>query len=142
MIVTWVRSAPLLAGLVVACAGTALEAGGQTPAGAQATARAIDPGRTLYESGCMSCHGPDGRGMPRSAVGFDIPVPDFTDCSFATPEPDPDWLIVVQHGGPVRAFDRRMPAFGGALSELEIKQILGYIRGVDDLCNAQEPCVL
>lgn len=78
----------------------------------------------------MSCHGPDGRGMPRSAVGFDIPMPDFSDCSFATPEPDADWVTVVQHGGPVRAFDRRMPAFGRALSEWDIKQILGYIRGM------------
>lgn len=78
----------------------------------------------------MSCHGPDGRGMPQSAVGFDLAVPDFTDCSFATPEPDPDWLAVVQHGGPVRAFDRRMPAFGGALSADEITRILGYMRGM------------
>jgi hypothetical protein len=68
--------------------------------------------------------------MPRSAVGFDVAVPDFSDCSFATPEPDADWMTIVQHGGPVRAFDRRMPAFGGALTEHDIKQILGYIRGL------------
>ena len=68
--------------------------------------------------------------MPQSAVGFDLAIPDFTDCSFATPEPDADWLTVVQHGGPVRAFDRRMPAFGDALTEADVQQILGYIRGM------------
>ena len=87
-------------------------------------------GKALYESACMSCHGPDGRGMPRSIVGFDVELPDFTGCSFATPEPDPDWITIVQHGGPVRAFDRRMPAFRGALDETEIQAILGYIRGM------------
>lgn len=68
--------------------------------------------------------------MPRSAVGFDLEIPDFTDCVFATPEPDADWLAVIQHGGPARAFDRRMPAFLDALSEDQINQILGYIRGM------------
>ncbi len=43
--------------------------------------------------------------------------PDFTDCSFATPEPDADWMAVMHDGGPARAFDRRMPAFGEALTE-------------------------
>ncbi|HEY0875320.1 MAG TPA: c-type cytochrome, partial [Vicinamibacterales bacterium] len=45
-------------------------------------------GKALYDSACLSCHGPGGRGMPQSTLGFDIEVPDFTDCSFATPEPD------------------------------------------------------
>jgi len=122
---------PLFLGaILVVCGSAAVLAGGQSNASARATVATPATGKALYESACMSCHGPDGRGMPRSAVGFDIPVPDFTDCGFATPEPDPDWLIVVQHGGPVRAFDRRMPAFGAALSEDEIKQILGYIRGM------------
>jgi mono/diheme cytochrome c family protein len=88
------------------------------------------PGKAFYEAACMSCHGPDGRGMPQSIVGFDVEIPDFTDCSFATPEPDADWATIVQHGGPVRAFDRRMPAFRDALSEEQIDSILAYIRGM------------
>ena len=60
-------------------------------------------------------------------------LPDFTDCAFSTPEPDADWFAVVHMGGPVRAFDSRMPAYGEALSELEIRQTLAYIR---TLCRA------
>ena len=44
------------------------------------------------------------------------PLPDFSDCAFATAEPDPDWHAVVHEGGPIRGLDRHMPAFGDALS--------------------------
>ncbi len=74
----------------------------------------------VYASACASCHGLDGRGRTAQQVGFDTPLPDFSDCSFAPREPDADWLAVVHQGGPARAFDRMMPAFGGALSEMEI----------------------
>jgi hypothetical protein len=67
--------------------------------------------------------------MAPSVLGFDTPVPDFSDCSFATVEPDADWIAVAHDGGPARAFDRRMPAFGSALGEPELQQILDHIRG-------------
>jgi mono/diheme cytochrome c family protein len=86
-------------------------------------------GQRLYRAACAACHGLDGRGQPRATVGFDTPLPDFTDCAFATPEPDADWFAVVHEGGPVRAFDRRMPAFGAALTEAEMLATIGYIRG-------------
>jgi mono/diheme cytochrome c family protein len=87
-----------------------------------------DEGRQLYRAACAACHGVDGRGQPRATVGFDTPLPDFTDCSFTTPEPDADWIAVVHQGGPIRAFDRRMPAFGEALSERQIQQTISYVR--------------
>jgi mono/diheme cytochrome c family protein len=86
-------------------------------------------GKQLYDQGCAACHANDGTGAPRALVGFDTPLPDFTDCSFATPEADADWLAVAHAGGPVRAFDRRMPAFGEALSSDELTRIIQYIRG-------------
>lgn len=86
------------------------------------------PGRERYEAACAACHGSDGRGKAQSIVGFDTPIPDFTDCSFATPEPDVDWMAVMHDGGPARAFDRRMPAFGDALTDAELQEILDYTR--------------
>src|SRR4029453_12673147 len=56
----------------------------------------------VYRAACATCHAPDGRGSARTVVGFDAPLPDFTDCRFATGEPDPDWFAVVHEGGPVR----------------------------------------
>jgi mono/diheme cytochrome c family protein len=85
-------------------------------------------GRRLYGTACASCHGVDGTGASRSRVGFSEPLPDFTDCSFATREPDGDWLAVTHQGGPVRGFARMMPAFGDALSMEELQAILGHVR--------------
>lgn len=82
-----------------------------------------------YAAACAACHGTDGRGIPRSTVGFDIPLPDFADCSFATVEPDADWMAVAHDGGPARAFDRRMPAFGEALTADQLQRALDRIRG-------------
>jgi mono/diheme cytochrome c family protein len=98
----------------------------QTAQGAPARERS---GEELYRAACATCHGPDGKGAPQSVVGFDTPLPDFTDCSFATPEADPDWTAIVHQGGPVRAFDRMMPAFGDALTVEEIGRVLDHVRG-------------
>ncbi len=91
------------------------------------------PGEELYREACAACHGYDGRGADQSVLGFDSP-PDFTDCNFATREPDADWLAVAHQGGPVRGFSTAMPAFGGVFSREELMKILGYIRTfcVDD----------
>lgn len=70
----------------------------------------------------------DGRGAPPGVVGFETPLPDCTDCSFSTVEPDADWLAVSHDGGPARAFDRRMPAFGDALSLDELHRALDHMR--------------
>lgn len=91
-------------------------------------ARTNDTGEELYRKACATCHGADGRGAPAALLGFDIPLPDFTDCNFATREPDADWLAVAHQGGPVRGFAREMPAFGDALTQDELQKILDHIR--------------
>jgi cytochrome c553 len=114
-----VRASLLLAGLLCASSpGTVLAQAAEAPR----------TGAEWYEAACAACHGPDGKGAPRRTVGFDIPLPDFTDCSFATPEADADWVAVVHDGGRARAFDRMMPAFGRALSETDIANIVGHLR--------------
>jgi mono/diheme cytochrome c family protein len=87
-----------------------------------------ESGRELYEKACAACHGVDGAGAPSSRVGFDIPLPDCTDCRFATREADLDWISVAEKGGPARAFARMMPAFGSALTREQIQKILDHIR--------------
>jgi mono/diheme cytochrome c family protein len=90
-------------------------------------ASALTP-KQLFESACATCHGRDGRGADPVPLGLPVAPPDFTDCSFATREPDADWGAIVHDGGPTRAFDRAMPAFGEALGEDGIRRVLEHVR--------------
>jgi mono/diheme cytochrome c family protein len=87
-------------------------------------------GEALYRAACAGCHGVDGKGTPQNAAGFEMELPDFTDCGFASPETEADWMAVVYQGGPVRSFDRRMPAFGDLLSLDQISKVLAYVRSL------------
>ena len=100
--------------------------------GASAEAQGAKQERTgeeLYRFACAACHGADGTGAPQNQVGFDDPLPDFTECSFNTPEAAADWFAVAHDGGPVRAFSRRMPAFGEALTDAELERTIEHVRG-------------
>ena len=80
----------------------------------------------LYTRACAACHGADGAGRSAEDVGFDTPLPDFTDCEFTSREPDPDWYAVIHQGGPVRAFDRMMPgAFGQFCAVATLGRVCG-----------------
>ena len=57
-------------------------------------------------------------------MGFSTPVPDFTDCDFATREPDSDWIGIAYEGGP----SEFMPAFGGALTVEQVELAVNHIR--------------
>ncbi|GJQ19847.1 MAG: hypothetical protein HBSIN02_02020 [Bacteroidia bacterium] len=84
-------------------------------------------GKFMYESWCARCHGIDGRGKIEG-LELDVPVPDFTDCSFTSREPRKDWLAVILHGGPARGLSMTMPAWGEAIDEQQAEAIISHIK--------------
>ena len=88
---------------------------------------AVRTGAQIFDAACATCHARDGRGAPQPAIGFDVPSRVFTDCT-ASAEPSPDWFAVVHEGGPVRALDRHMPAFGDALTADDIEKVVDHLR--------------
>lgn len=85
-------------------------------------------GARLFIEACAACHGSDGTGLSPSQLGFETPLPDFSDCDFASREPDADWFAIVHEGGRVRGFERMMPAFGAVLEDDEIDAVLRHVR--------------
>lgn len=116
------RSLAMIAALSIAWASAAE---GQADRTGTAPTRS---GSELFDAACATCHGGDGHGRSQSQLGFPTPVPDFTDCDFAAREPNSDWGAIIHQGGPVRGFDRMMPAFGAALTEQEIDAVLERVR--------------
>jgi mono/diheme cytochrome c family protein len=92
----------------------------------------LDTGQEIYMAGCISCHGPDGKGQSQNLAGFERPstFPDFTDCPTSTAEPDVQWRAVITHGGPARGFSEIMPSFKDELTQDQIGKVIEYLRGL------------
>jgi mono/diheme cytochrome c family protein len=123
--------------LIVLCivALSPLAARLMTSAGPQAAAAAtprLATGKEIFDSGCVSCHGSDGRGQAQNLAAFERPAtfPDFSDCPTATPEPDVQWRAIITHGGPVRGFSQIMPAFRDLLTQDQIGEVIDYLRSL------------
>jgi mono/diheme cytochrome c family protein len=87
-------------------------------------------GKTVYEGGCIACHGAEGRGAPEKLTEFKRPetFPDFTRCDQTTPEPDSAWKATIVNGGPYLGFSTIMPAFKDLLSNDQIDDVVAYLR--------------
>lgn len=108
--------------------GIALLMLGGAPDTAHSQLAANADGRTIFQSACAACHAATGKGQPVEQVGFDYPLPDFTDCSYASREAGQDWFTIVHEGGPRRGFTHRMPSFGDALTDDQIERVVAYVR--------------
>jgi mono/diheme cytochrome c family protein len=93
-------------------------------------AAAPTTGEEIFRATCAGCHGVDGAGAPRTTVGFDVPLPNFTDCSATSPEMEVDWAATIRDGGPVRGFSRIMPAFRDLLTPEQIRRVVSYVRSL------------
>ncbi|MEO7004593.1 MAG: cytochrome c [Acidobacteriaceae bacterium] len=87
-------------------------------------------GERIYRGGCIACHGSTGTGAPHTSTEFKRPdtFPDFTRCGQTTPEPNSAWKAVIVHGGRARGFSEIMPAFGDLLTDVEINDVIAYMR--------------
>jgi hypothetical protein len=85
-------------------------------------------GRQVYETTCIACHGPSGRGGVNPAIEKLVELPDFTDCAFANREPDRAFLAVAHNGGASRGFSALMAPWSGTYSEEELARAIGHVR--------------
>src|SRR3954463_13199638 len=78
----------------------------------------LDTGQEIFEAACIGCHGPGGKGLPETTLGFAHPptYPDFSDCNGSTRERTFDWKVTIHEGGHGRRFSEIMPSFAEALT--------------------------
>ena len=87
-------------------------------------------GEEIYKSGCIACHGTEGKGAPETISAFERPdsFPDFTRCDQTTAEVNAAYKAVIVNGGPKRGFSQIMPSFREALSSQDIDDVIAYLR--------------
>ena len=87
-----------------------------------------EPGRTLYQAHCATCHGADGRGGTWRARLLWLRPGDLAGPETAALS-DQYLVDVIRHGG--SNFGKPgMPSFGFALGDDEIRALVAYLRAL------------
>jgi len=85
----------------------------------------IDRGKMIYQSRCLECHGPEGRGDGEKSPSLS-PRPGSLVSAATSAKSDRELLRTIQHGKPRTA----MPAWKDILTEEESREVLQYIRSL------------
>jgi mono/diheme cytochrome c family protein len=90
--------------------------------------RGPEPGRTLFQAHCASCHGASGRGDSWRARLLFLRPGNLASPAMAS-LPDQYLADVIRHGG--ATFGKPgMPSFGFVLSDAEIEAVIQYVRSL------------
>jgi len=82
----------------------------------------------LYSTNCSRCHGAEGHGDGPDAKQLGVPLPDFSSAQFQATRSDADLYAVIEQGGTARGLSAMMPPWGLALSDAEIRAMVGLVR--------------
>src|SRR6266853_3727772 len=83
------------------------------------SARGEDP-KTNWANNCMQCHGPDG--SANTSMGKALNAKDLTNAQIQSSLTDAEAAAAIKDGM------TKMIAFGGRLSDDEIKSLVAYVR--------------
>jgi mono/diheme cytochrome c family protein len=88
------------------------------------SAHAADP-KTNWMNNCMQCHGPDG--SANTSMGKAVDAKDLTNAKIQSSFTDAQAAAAIKDGVTKDGMSK-MSAFGGTLSDEEIKALVAYVR--------------
>lgn len=101
-------------------------------AASQASAGDAAAGEVRFKQLCGTCHGPAGKGDGPAAPGLNPKPRDMSDAEWQA-SVDDDYLInIIQKGGVAVGKSPMMTPFGHALNAQQMKDVIAYIRTLDD----------
>jgi mono/diheme cytochrome c family protein/cbb3-type cytochrome oxidase subunit 3 len=92
----------------------------------------LEQGSLLYAENCAECHGPQGKGDGPAAASLSAMPARFTDQSWMAQRSGGELFAAVRDG-----LGGDMPAYGESLSEVEIWNVVGYLRSLSFVGGAQ-----
>jgi len=90
------------------------------------SANAVDP-KTNWSNNCMQCHGPDG--SANTSMGKALNAKDLTNTQIQSSFTDTEAAAAIKDGVTKDGITK-MSAFGGILSDDEIKALVAYVRSL------------
>jgi len=91
---------------------------------------AADSASVMFLELCSTCHGAEGKGDGPSASGLFPKPANFTDCAVMKKESDETLFKIISGGGQGVGRSTVMPAWGGVLSEQQIRELVKYVRSL------------
>lgn len=95
-----------------------------------ASAQNKDEGKKFYVTYCSSCHGDSGKGDGPAAASLPVKPANHTDGNVMNKLSDKTLFDIISKGGPAAGKSNFMPAWGGALKENQIQDIVAYLRSI------------
>ncbi|MBI4411690.1 MAG: cytochrome c [Deltaproteobacteria bacterium] len=95
-----------------------------------AQAPSADPaaGKAKYDMFCATCHGPTGVGDGAASAALNPKPRNFQDPMVMGKKTDADLKKVVKEGGAAAGLSSTMPAWGMAMTDADIDNVIAYIR--------------
>ena len=91
---------------------------------------AAEKATVLFQELCSVCHGVGGKGDGPSAQGLEPKPADFSNCQLMAKDSDEVLLKIIKGGGQSVGRSTVMPAWGDALSEQQIRELVKFIRSL------------
>ncbi len=98
--------------------------------GADAGRAGLDGAAGMYREMCAVCHGTGGKGDGPAAEGMAVKPRDHTDAAYMNSLTDAQVFEIISRGGAAVGKFAGMPAWGQALSEQQIWDLVRYIRSL------------
>lgn len=92
-------------------------------------------GKEKYDLFCTSCHGTEGKGDGPAGAALDPKARDLSDAAYVSTITDENLTNVIKNGGASVGKSAMMPAWGGALSDDDIANIVTYLR--TEICKCE-----
>ncbi len=92
-------------------------------------------GKEKYNQICATCHGATGKGDGPGAAALEPKPRDLSDGEYVSTLTDEHIFKVIKEGGAAAGLSPMMPAWGGALSDEDVWNVVAFIR--TDVCACE-----
>lgn len=97
-----------------------------------ALAADAEAGEAKFKQLCATCHGQTGQGDGPASAALNPKPRDMSDSEWQESVDDEHLRTVIKDGGAAVGLSPTMTAFGHALSDEDVENIVAYIRSLDD----------